>query len=72
MHASAHARGVDRRIPPIRGTGLVVSGLLTDYVVFLRRHPAWWIIPPLLILGALAALVCFSARDDVAGLVYNL
>lgn len=47
-------------------------GLAAEYARFLRRHPMWWVLPPLVILGALAALVFLSARVDIAASVYQL
>ena len=43
-----------------------------DFLVFLRHHVAWWLLPPLLILGLLGLLVWLSASSDVAGFVYNV
>lgn len=49
-----------------------MTQLLPQYLIFLRRHPLWWLLPPALILALLAALVFLTARDDVAGFVYKL
>lgn len=45
---------------------------LAEYWRFLRSHPLWWLLPPLLIVGALAALVFFGGDGSVAGFVYDV
>lgn len=43
-----------------------------EYARFLRRHPAWWLLPPIVILGGLALLVFFGGDGSVAGFVYDV
>ena len=47
-------------------------GWLGDYAYFLRHHPAWWLLPPLLVLLALFALVWMGGSGGMADFVYNV
>lgn len=46
--------------------------LLSDYARFLVSHPLWWILPPLLVIAAMAASIWFLTPIGVAELVYRL
>jgi hypothetical protein len=49
-----------------------VRALIADYGYFLRRHFLWWLLPPVLLLGALAALVFVFSEPDVSSFVYGV
>ena len=42
------------------------------YLRFLRRHPAWWLAPILVVLGALGAFTVFVQGSALAPLIYAL
>ena len=42
------------------------------YLVFLRHHPLWWLLPPILIYGAIVALIFLGSHGGVAGFVYKV
>ncbi len=42
------------------------------YFTFLRRHPLWWLLPPILLYGAVLALVFFGSNGGIAGFVYKV
>lgn len=46
--------------------------ILTDFLFYLRYRKRWYLLPILLILGALAALIVAGQGSAVAPLIYTL
>jgi len=47
-------------------------GIVKEYLVFLKREKAWWLVPLILLLFGLGALILFFESSFIAPFIYAL
>jgi uncharacterized MnhB-related membrane protein len=48
------------------------SGIVADYIAFLRQHKMWWIVPVIIALVMLGALLVVTQGSPLAPVIYNI